>query len=310
MGDQVYWWTAAGEFQGPFSPVDAAKLAARVPLSSSFTLTEGPARTAFTSGIQHNQQETRSILLPALRTRDPFAVSAVREWRTGDDVVFEVSRASERERALSDNEGISVEDIGAFIIRAAQETPDVAQAVWLELTRQNALLYSSQLSRVTSGLLQAPGTFDDKAWTERVNELQGMRSEYGRLHLDANRIEHGNGETAPALADAIKILDGLGASVLMHLIFIQNRSFVEARAAEQLATNRAAVRDRWLALWAAVLLLPSLWFGLLGTNVIPSRLFGLQIPGATAFMLTLGGGLTLGIFGAFVITAYFNRKDE
>lgn len=272
-------------------------------------ITEGPARNASpTADKEPPLTEHRSALVPALRSADPSALLTIREWRSDNLRVLEVSPAGTQDSPAGSIRGISMEDLKGLVLQAGPDAPGIVDALWNEVERQNALLFAAEVSHISEAILKDPGAVDQIERTRHVNELQRLRARYGQLFLHATRVEVGDRRSTSTLAEWIHILDGLASTVLMHQISILNATEAETRKREAAAAGRSASRDRFLALWATLLLLPGLWFGFLGTNVLPPTIFGISVPGNNALLITLIGGLALAAIGGGIILTYFHRR--
>ncbi|HET6302085.1 hypothetical protein [Microbacterium sp.] len=187
-------------------------------------------------------------------------------------------------------------------------------AVSEEVGSLNALLISRVIEDVTR---TARGAFaertDPKQFRRRAFEqILDTRSRLAEVIAHFQAHGHGSASVVSELQNATAACDALTASLAgMAAVVMQEQSSL--RAAEQERRDRIALqRDRDIARLAAALILPGLWIGFLGANVLPTVVFGLDLQSDTVALVSLCIALALAVVGWFLIPKAFTwyRSDK
>lgn len=201
------------------------------------------------------------------------------------------------------------ETILSVIRRAASASggagtwPDLAGQIEQDLGQLNSIFLSNVLEDITqiARASFAEGPADARSRRRAFEQMLDTRS---RLHNALTHLEsNGLGHTTMAhgLRSAAAGCDASTASLTaMVAVVMQEQAAVQAN--KELERERSLVeRDRFLAKLATALLLPGLWFGFLGTNALPSELWGWKIQSELSVVIVLTVGLGLALLGWLAI---------
>jgi hypothetical protein len=253
-----------------------------------------------------------AMALPSLRGGDDKDVWAVRRHETDNFAHITLFICAERYATPSSSELINVSDILGLFAReagvAGTSGPAAIARVWHELDRSNSILYSSELASLSNEHAAPPDNADIEQLRQRISSVQSMRLKYINYMLAISRIDTSSTASNSQPQAVIQALDGMANAMLLYQIDILNRTNKEA---QESAGRRQIVvqnRERTLVAIATILLLPTLWFSFLGTNVFPQYLFGLKIQSDLSVLIAalVAGGLSA--IGLVVVLLIFRKR--
>lgn len=187
-------------------------------------------------------------------------------------------------------------------------TRDVLDNLTELLRRANTKFYADKLAAISETFAISPTTIDADQWATRVSSLLALRAEYATLMVLASTIDTEHGESQAQISQTIQLMDGLNTSALIHQISVLNEEAAALRTRTNTDREKAARRDRSVAIGGAVILLPSLWFSFLGTNVFPEFVAGVKVQSVVSLFIALAGGVVSVAAGLALVGLIFRRK--
>ncbi len=181
-----------------------------------------------------------------------------------------------------------------------------------EVSALNSMFISSVLDFVQQ---TARGAFGgtEMALNSRRRAFEEILDSRSRLHEIATLLQASKMKHQPIYAEVVggvAACDSVTAS-LAGIAAVVMQEQISSQAAQDLRrANAAAHRDRSIARLASALLLPGLWLGFLGANVLPERLYGWEIQSESSTLIAAIVALLLAGAGWFGIPLIFKNADR
>jgi hypothetical protein len=187
---------------------------------------------------------------------------------------------------------------------------ELAEAIHSELSNQLALRLNS-ITQATvakvARLAESPSTTLSAA-KDVATSCAALHLYIATLQTAGSRInyqqEHVMALLSASATNAVGLNNWLSNILLARTI--QTQAEVAAKAHTVAATD--ARRSELLARFAALLLLPSLWFTFLGANVFPSRLYGIPVDGGAALAASILGALASMALSSVLVSYIFKKE--
>lgn len=140
---------------------------------------------------------------------------------------------------------------------------------------------------------------EDATYEDRRTGFQVLFEARLRLHraLVLLRMEGIQDPITEQIEASIRSIDAAGTAMAAAANALLSEQFRHADEARGRAQDAAVDRDRELARIGAALLLPALWFGFLGINVLPEKVFGVEVQQWWVAVSTAAVGLLLAGIG-------------
>jgi hypothetical protein len=311
VGDSVYLWTKQNIVLGPLDPTQALDLRQALEVKCTLVLTERSlgAGSDAAPWAREPLVVTRTILTPALKNES--LVMACRLLSSSSTVVLELFPVDEWASTQKAGGALRIADINSAILGWPPDSifseQDVSHKLVELLRRANTKFYADELAAISDRFAITPTTITADQWTDRVASLLTLRAEYAMLMVLASTLDTEHGESQAQISQAIQLMDGLNTSALIHQISVLNEEASRSRRAANRDRESAARRDRFVAIGGAVVLLPSLWFSFLGTNVFPEKLLGLSVQSVAGVYIALLGGIASIALGIALVKFIFRK---
>jgi hypothetical protein len=315
-GSSYFLWGAGGHLFGPVDAGVAGAIGAQADIVYTLTIIRMSESGAHLLGPDRPQEDSdaRSMLVPSLTLGNDADILAVHHAAYGTSSELRIYQAGERQSDLPPEAAFNLDDVSALIrleYNVASTTPaSVIDRVWAELDRRNAVLYASDLSRITKAFSAPPLAVNIDGLREHIAKLQQIRAEYAFFALAIARIDSAASTSNVQPQTVMRALDGIASSMLVYQIDILNRSNEVARKASEKHERVAARRDRALVVAATIFLLPSLWFSFLGSNVFPERPFGLSIQSDNSIIAAVAVAAALSLITYVGVRMLLTKKVE
>lgn len=233
-------------------------------------------------------------------------------------IVVQAAVVGSIEVAWFDQEGLPITQsltrvLGSEGASAAANAEDVAEVL-------SEALLSESLERSLEELLSLSMRLDFDSTSEvldlvslRVRHLQARRvfSQSLRGHQGwINLLEAGD-RNLEVLSQALNLGQlRLLAAKAAEADAAHQSDLIQRTAAEERRASVQRRADRRLSIWAAILVLPSLWFGFLGVSQSPPNLFGIRLASKFGQLLVISGGAVVALIGLAVVLVMDRRKVE
>lgn len=185
---------------------------------------------------------------------------------------------------------------------------EISETLELDVGRINSVFLSNVLEGITritrDSIMENPAT--ELSRREAFEKILDTRSRLqdAVAHLESNEL--GTTAMATGLRNAIASCDASTASLAAMVAVVMQEQNAAQEARELDRERHLAGRDRFVAQLALALLLPSLWFGFLGTNVFPTKLWGFNVQSEISVVIAFAIGVALAPIGWFIVS----RKDS
>lgn len=316
MDEVVFIWPANNQVIGPISTTNATQIEEKIEAKFKLVLDSSLLASSrdFLPRAAMVVTTTRAAILPALRVGEPKNLLAVQETVGVHTARWTLFIASEGQSLTHPDYRISLADLTGLILRASQSGSlrgeEVLEVVWHDLHTANHTLYASYYKNFAESFSR----LDDVANPARIGmlmtELQDLRSAYAYYMLEERRHHVGSlGQLGQPQA-MIQGLDGLATSLGIRQMAALNAGNRESRRALENAQAEEGEKDRMLVKLATVLLLPTLWFSFLGTNIFPDMILGLYVASLMTTILSAVVALLLSAAGLGLVIIIYKRRDK
>jgi len=257
------------------------------------------------------------IPLPGLTLRDKSSAAAVDMHLVGRTLyVHIIEMGPIPDGSLNDVPVISYRAIEATLLSVAKSMqlrkelgPELlfvhARMAMLNLLRRQV---SAQLSYL-NGLFEAAQieSLLDLA-DDRLIKLRKSRVAFSHMRLYGEAIPGKDDEDAlGVLTSSLSGIDSLAIVATSLQTLALSQSSLRQSDEASLRDAAHAKRDFVYLQWGATLVLPTLWLGLLGTNVIPDVVLGITIPSTAAFVIALVGTVSAALSGYLAVSIMAHR---
>lgn len=143
-----------------------------------------------------------------------------------------------------------------------------------------------------------------------IERLAEERRNYRSLLLHLDSSSFSDRSLAKAVFNEIAACDAqLNGYAVLSSVHLQ-RTLANDEALRRQAQEGDLKRDGFIARLAGALVLPSLFFGFLGSNVIPTHIFGFSLQSACAAIVVAFAGILLVLVGWFVPVALVSKATK
>jgi hypothetical protein len=301
---------------GPLSPSDSAHLTSSLSVVYKLIVrfsarSDGQAPVLSSLPVA---TKPRMMLVPSIEGDDVHELLAVREQSTNELSVFDLIVVGSRFGKSQSDSMLTYADVVALVTTTGNVHSLAGKAavdyIWDSLDRQNSALYAKKYNDFATVIGKPFADLTAAVLSEQIVGLQETRAEYATYLVHSRQIDTEPSSSNQQVQGMLQTLEGLSISILIGQIRVLSDTNELLAQNRQDQADAVEARDRFIAQWGLVLILPALLFSFLGINVIPSQLFGQ--PTASLIYTTAAalGGVAISTFGYLVIRLRSKKVKE